>query len=156
MSLDQRLPLILTFHVSNAVFPVQQPALTNSSSSEDEQTASTVTRRRRLRKNTTSVATEEDDEEVLPDSHHTEEEKDEEVKEEKEKWTKIKLTAAAVFQGQGRWRSILTTCILLTIFVVICMGFGHFFGERTLTSSFFGKASVRDTFVTKLWLLLIS
>ncbi|XP_028257454.1 cell cycle progression protein 1 isoform X3 [Parambassis ranga] len=126
LNLSYHLRSQLTGSRSVPVFPVQQPSLTNSSSSEDEHASSTVTRRRRLRKNTTSVATEEEDEEVLPESHHSEEDKDEEVKEEKEKLTKIKQTAAAVFQG--RWRSILTTCILLTIFVVICMGFGHFFG----------------------------
>uniref|UniRef100_A0A8D0DF88 Cell cycle progression protein 1 n=1 Tax=Sander lucioperca TaxID=283035 RepID=A0A8D0DF88_SANLU len=119
------------FTAAEAVFPVQQPTLTNSSSSEDEagRSASTVVRRRRLRKNTTSIVTE-PEEEVL-ESGQSEEEGEEEVKEQTQQQQEEEAEIRSLdVRMQGRASSILNSCILIALVVAISMGFGHFYGPR--------------------------
>ncbi|XP_031170041.1 cell cycle progression protein 1 isoform X8 [Sander lucioperca] len=116
------------FTAAEAVFPVQQPTLTNSSSSEDEagRSASTVVRRRRLRKNTTSIVTE-PEEEVL-ESGQSEEEGEEEVKEQTQQQQEEEAEIRSLdVRMQGRASSILNSCILIALVVAISMGFGHFY-----------------------------
>ncbi|XP_071344439.1 cell cycle progression protein 1 isoform X2 [Trachinotus anak] len=121
----------LTGGRSFAVFPVQQPAVTNSSSSEDEagRSASTVIRRRRVRKNTTSIMTEPEEEERGP-SEEEEGEEEEEVAEEtqQEEQAEVRPATAQDVQMQGQGSSILNKCILLALVIAISMGFGHFYG----------------------------
>nr|XP_020460780.1 cell cycle progression protein 1 isoform X1 [Monopterus albus] len=116
------------FTAPETVFPVQQPAVTNSSSSEDEagQSTSTVVRRRRLRKNTTSIKTKTEDEEALESGLSEEEE---EVKEEKQEvvQTQVKPAAAPDVQRPGQGSGILNRCIVLALIVAISVGCGHFF-----------------------------
>ncbi|XP_041798800.1 cell cycle progression protein 1 isoform X2 [Chelmon rostratus] len=123
----------LTGGRSFPVFPVQQPAVTNSSSSEDEagQGSSTVVRRRRLRKSTTSILT--DPEEEALESGQSEEEMEEEEEEEEdegqqEEQTEVRPAAALDVRMQGHGSSILNRCILIALVVAISMGFGHFYG----------------------------
>ncbi|XP_030269817.1 cell cycle progression protein 1 isoform X3 [Sparus aurata] len=130
------------FTAAETVFPVQQPAVTNSSSSEDEagRTGGTVVRRRRLRKNTTSIVTEpeeeEEEEEEAPKSGQSEkeEEEDEEDDGEQEEQAEARPPAAALdgqnVQVQGS--SILNKCILIALVVAISMGFGHFHGTMQI------------------------
>ncbi|XP_041839977.1 cell cycle progression protein 1 [Melanotaenia boesemani] len=117
------------FTASDKVFPVQQPAVTNSSSSEDEagRSAGTVIRRRRVRKNTANTVTEEEEEEeVLPETHSSEGEEKEEVAKEQER-TEGRPTAPLNDQGRVWGGSILNKCILLALIVAISMGLGHFY-----------------------------
>ncbi|XP_040890471.1 cell cycle progression protein 1 isoform X2 [Toxotes jaculatrix] len=136
VNLGHHLRSQLTGGRSFAVFPAQQPTVTNSSSSEDEagRSASTVIRRRRVRKSTTSVVTEpeEEEEEEGLESGLSEEEKEEEeeVQEEKlqEEQAEVRPAAALDVRIQGQGSSILNKCILLALIIAISMGFGHFYG----------------------------
>lgn len=124
----------LNFVYYPAVFPAQQPAVTNSSSSEDEaaRSPSTVVRRRRVRKNTTSVTTEPEEEEALESGpSEDEEEEEEEVGEETQQreQAEVRPAAALEVQVQGQGSSVLNKCILLALIVAISMGFGHFYGN---------------------------
>ncbi|XP_034725948.1 cell cycle progression protein 1 isoform X5 [Etheostoma cragini] len=117
------------FTATEAVFPGQQPTLTNSSSSEDEgsRSASTVVRRRRLRKNTTSIVTEPEEGEEVLEYGQSEEEGEEEVKKqtlEQEEETEIRSLDKRM---QGRASSILNSWIFIALVVAISMGFGHFY-----------------------------
>ncbi|XP_051235164.1 cell cycle progression protein 1 isoform X2 [Dicentrarchus labrax] len=112
------------FNAAETVFPVQQPAVTNSSSSEDEagRSGSTVVRRRRLRKNTTSIVTEPEEEEAL------ESDQSEEDEGQQEEQAEVRPAGVPDVQMQGQGSSILNKCILIALVVAISMGFGHFYG----------------------------
>ncbi|XP_049900056.1 cell cycle progression protein 1 isoform X1 [Epinephelus moara] len=120
----------LTGGRSLPVFPVQQPAVTNSSSSEDEagRSPSTVVRRRRLRRNTASIVTEpEEEEEEVQESGHSDDEEDEEVREQRQEQEEAEVKSLDV-RKQGQGSSILNRCILIALVIAISMGFGHFYG----------------------------
>ncbi|GLD58430.1 cell cycle progression protein 1 isoform X1 [Lates japonicus] len=129
VNLGHHLRSQLTGRHSFAVFPVQQPTVTNSSSSEDEAGRSTITvvRRRRVRKNTTSIVTEPEEEEAL-ESGPSEEEEEEEEEQQQEEQAEVRPAAAQDVQMQGQGSSILNKCILLALVIAISMGFGHFYG----------------------------
>ncbi|XP_026175758.1 cell cycle progression protein 1 isoform X2 [Mastacembelus armatus] len=132
------------FTPAETVFPVQQPAVTNSSSSEDEagRSSSTVIRRRRLRKNTTSAMAEPEEEEEARESGPSDGEvKEKEENQEKKQEVQADVTPAAApdFPTQGQSSSVLNRCILLALIIAMSMGFGHFYGtiqiqERQKTS----------------------
>ncbi|KAM7014967.1 cell cycle progression protein 1 [Tautogolabrus adspersus] len=111
------------------VFPVQQPAVTNSSSSEDEagRSPSTVIRRRRFRKNTTSMVTEPEEEEEgeLESDHSEEEDKEQRQQEEQTEVSPADLDVSI----QGQRSSILNKCVLIALLIAISMGLGHFYGR---------------------------
>ncbi|XP_065809060.1 cell cycle progression protein 1 isoform X1 [Labrus bergylta] len=111
------------------VFPVQQPAVTNSSSSEDEagRSPSTVIRRRRFRKNTTSIVTEPEEEEEELESDHSEEEEEDKEQRQQEEQTEVSPDDLDV-SIQGQRSSILNKCVLIALLIAISMGFGHFYG----------------------------
>ncbi|KAM9764548.1 cell cycle progression protein 1 isoform 3-T3 [Menidia menidia] len=118
-----------------AVFPAQQPAVTNSSSSEDEagRGAGAIVRRRRVRKNTTSVMTDpEEEEEPVPVSRLSEEEAKVREGEQQEEHTEVRPASAADDGGQGQFGSILNKCILLALVIALSMGFGHFYGTMQI------------------------
>uniref|UniRef100_A0A7N9AKX7 Cell cycle progression 1 n=1 Tax=Mastacembelus armatus TaxID=205130 RepID=A0A7N9AKX7_9TELE len=122
------------FTPAETVFPVQQPAVTNSSSSEDEagRSSSTVIRRRRLRKNTTSAMAEPEEEEEARESGPSDGEVEEkEVNQEKKQEVQADVTPAAApdFPTQGQSSSVLNRCILLALIIAMSMGFGHFYGK---------------------------
>lgn len=109
-----------------AVFPVQQPVVTNSSSSEDEAVESvpTVVRRRRLRKNTTSVVAE-PEEEALESGHSECKDVNEEVHQKEQAEPQPCVTPPP----QGHVGRTLNKCILLALVISIIIGFGHFYGK---------------------------
>ncbi|XP_060923879.1 cell cycle progression protein 1 isoform X2 [Limanda limanda] len=122
------------FTAAETVFPVQQPAVTNSSSSEDEagQSPSNIIRRRRVRKNTSSNVTEpeEDEEEEALESGPSEEMEEDVDKEEKQQEEdKEEEEPAEVGLGmKGQSSSILNKCILLALVIAFIMSFGQFYG----------------------------
>nr|XP_019954454.1 PREDICTED: cell cycle progression protein 1 isoform X2 [Paralichthys olivaceus] len=121
----------LTGGRSHAVFPVQQPAVTNSSSSEDEvgQSPSTIIRRRRVRKNISSIVMETEDEEALESGpgEEVEEDVDKEEKQQEEE-EPAEVGPAEDVRMQGQRSSVLNKCILLALVIAFSMGFGHFYG----------------------------
>ncbi|XP_035538267.1 cell cycle progression protein 1 isoform X2 [Morone saxatilis] len=124
VNLGYRLRSQLTGGRSFPVFPVQQPAVTNSSSSEDEagRSGSTVVRRRRLRKNTTSIVTEPEEEEAL------ESDQSEEDEVQQEEQAEVRPAGAPDVQTKVQGSGILNRCILIALLVAFSMGFGHFCG----------------------------
>ncbi|XP_053294970.1 cell cycle progression protein 1 isoform X2 [Pleuronectes platessa] len=127
----------LTGGRSHAVFPVQQPAVTNSSSSEDEvgQSPSNIIRRRRVRKNTSSIVTEpeEEEEEEALESGPSEEmeedvDKEEKQQEEDEEEEPAEVGSAVDVGMQGQGSSVLNKCILLALLIAFIMSFGQFYG----------------------------
>ncbi|XP_035011504.1 cell cycle progression protein 1 isoform X2 [Hippoglossus stenolepis] len=127
----------LTGGRSHAVFPVQQPAVTNSSSSEDEagQSPSNIIRRRRVRKNTSSIVTEPEEEEEALESGPSEEVEEDVDKEEKqqeedeeEDEEPAEVGPAVDVRVQGQGSSVLNKCILLALVIAFSMSFGQFYG----------------------------
>ncbi|XP_062242612.1 cell cycle progression protein 1 isoform X3 [Platichthys flesus] len=121
------------FTAAETVFPVQQPAVTNSSSSEDEagQSPSNIIRRRRVRKNTSSIVTEPEEEALESGpSEEMEEDVDKEEKQqeedEEEKPAEVGPAVDVGMQGQGS--SVLNKCILLALLIAFIMSFGQFYG----------------------------
>lgn len=119
------------------VFPVQQPAVTNSSSSEDEaeRSSGVLIRRRRVRRNTAGVTDPEDEEQeaVVLESRSADEKDErpeEEEQEHEEEQEEAEPTAAANDLGHSWDGSILNKCVLLALIIAISMGFGHFYGKK--------------------------
>ncbi|XP_034436926.1 cell cycle progression protein 1 isoform X3 [Hippoglossus hippoglossus] len=125
------------FNAAETVFPVQQPAVTNSSSSEDEagQSPSNIIRRRRVRKNTSSIVTEPEEEEEALESGPSEEVEEDVDKEEKqqeedeeEDEEPAEVGPAVDVRVQGQGSSVLNKCILLALVIAFSMSFGQFYG----------------------------
>lgn len=110
------------FTSAETVLPVQQPVVSDSSSSDDDSAPSpgAVVRRRRVRRNTPNVTAESERDEVT-----------ESVPGEREEANREQSPC----EGEAkptRGSSALNTCILITLIIVISMGFGHFCGPSQI------------------------